>query len=131
MLLHVSVIWACLGTWVLLDGSAIDPANAILYEGWPLWVRASLWYSTALVALVAAFVRRWQDFGWLALVIGPAERAIGHIMSLWHYLVPGDPPGTGLSAVVWTILWLVMLSVTVTLAGFDEDTPRVGDVVES
>lgn len=129
-LLHFALIWLCLGAYVLGSQNDIDPADAVLYEGWPIWLRASLWFVTGGLALLAAFWRRVQDVGWLALALLPAERLFGHLFSIYHYFVPGDPPGT-IEGFVWLGMWAIILSFIVACAGMNEDTARAGDVVES
>ena len=127
-------LWLLMGVVVAVSDSAIDPGDAIAYEALPIWLRTAMWVSTALVALAASYRIRWQDWGWWALAIMPAERALSHAWSVlhslshaWsvlHSLIPSHPPGTTAEGVASLLLWVGITHLVLTLAGWDEDTVR-------
>ena len=68
------------------------PARAVLYEVWPVDLRVWLWLALGLTAVILAWTP-WRRYGWIAVVVMPAQRLLSHAWSLWHYLAPGWPPG--------------------------------------
>lgn len=117
----LGLLWLLMGAVVATSRQAIDPADAILYEALPIWARFALWTSTGLIALAASLRIRWQDVGWMALAVMPAERAISHGWSLAHGLIPGHPPGMTWAALESILLWAGIARLILLLAGWDED----------
>ncbi len=116
-------LWLLMGIVVAVTEHAINPADAIAYEAIPIPVRVAGWVGPALVAFVASLRLRWQDWGWLALTLMPAERAISHAWSVLQSLIPGEPPGTR-EGVFSLLLWVGITHLILILAGWDEDTVR-------
>ena len=100
----------------------IIEGEAVLYEKIPVSIRVALWVSSGLLAVVAAYRLRWQNKGWMALTIMPAERAISHFWSFAQSVVPGDPPGTRLEGLALFFLWALIIRILLLVAGWDEDT---------
>jgi len=122
-------LWLLMGVVVAVTEHAIDLGDvvrgcAVAYEAIPIPVRVALWVGTALVAFVASMRLRWQDWGWWALTILPAERALSHAWSVLHSLIPGEPPGTTAEGVASLLLWTGITHLILILAGWDEDTVR-------
>lgn len=116
--------WLLMGIVVAVTEREIDHGDAIAYEAIPIPVRVAMWVGTALLAFVASMRPRWQDWGWWALTILPAERAISHAWSVLHSLIPGEPPGTTAEGVFSLLLWVGITHLILILAGWDEDTVR-------
>lgn len=115
----LAALWLLMGTRVAAthDPALIDPGRAVLYEVWPLWLRVTAWCATGTAGLVAALWPRWQDAGWWALLVMPAERVISYIWSLAHSLIPGWPPGASWEALIGLVTWGGILSLLLLLAG--------------
>ena len=138
---RVRVLRTLAGLWMLMgvvvavtEQAATQPLSLTLcsvapllaYEAVPIPVRVALWVGTALLAFVASMRLRWQDYGWLALTIMPAERALSHLWSLGHGLIPGEPPGTTWAGIASALLWAGITHLVLIMAGWDEDTPNEG-----
>lgn len=115
-------LWLLMGSIVAATGHDIDPCDAIWYESLPAALASALWTSTGLVALAAAYRVTWQNAGWWALALMPAERALSHAYSLAHGLIPGEPPGTTWAGAASMLLWAGIVHLVILLAGWDEDT---------
>lgn len=123
VLRDLALLWLLMGSVVATTGHSIDPGDAILYEAIPVPIRVALWIGCGLIALAASCRVRWQDRGWMALAVMPAERCISHVWSLAHSLIPGEPPGTTWEGIAFTFLWAGITHLVLILAGWDEDTP--------
>ena len=104
-----ALLWVALGhvgmaAWVSDPRLALDPDRAILWEAWPLMLRTCLWVLSAVVVAFGAWRPRWETVAFAVAMVMPIERAVGHLWSWAHHLIPGSPPGdpTGWGpAVVW------------------------------
>ena len=115
-------LWLLMGIVVAVTEVDRVLGDAIAYEAIPIPVRVALWVGTALIAFVASMRLRWQDWGWWALTLLPAERAISHAWSVIQSLIPGDPPGTTAEGIASLLLWTGITHLILILAGWDEDT---------
>ena len=123
-LINFGLLWLLMGFAVYAGAPSalILEHEAVLYEKIPVTIRAALWVFTGLLALGAAYRLRWQNKGWMALTIMPAERAISHLWSFAQSVVPGDPPGTRIEGLTLFFLWALTLRILLLVAGWDEDT---------
>lgn len=123
-LINFGLLWLLMG-FAVYAGAPSNPiveGEAVLYEKIPVAIRAALWMGTGLLAVGAAYRLRWQNRGWMALTVMPAERALSHLWSFVQGVVPGDPPGTRLEGLALFLLWVLILRVLLLVAGWDEDT---------
>lgn len=102
-----------------IDPSHINPGDAILFELLPVPVRAAMWATTGALAIACAPSRRWQKLGWVAIMLMPMERALGHLWSTAMYLIPGYPPGLA-SAPAELVVWAALSGVVWITAGWPE-----------
>ena len=123
-LINFGLLWLLMGFAVYAGASStlILEGEAVLYEKIPVPIRVALWTSTGLLAVGAAYRLRWQNKGWMALTIMPAERAISHLWSFIQSVVPGDPPGARFEGLALFLLWVLILRILLLVAGWDEDT---------
>ena len=104
-----ALLWIAAGhigmaAWVSDPRIAANPDRAILWEGWPIGLRVTLWLIAATIALAGACWSRWESIAFAAAMVMPIERAAGYLWSWVHHLLPGAPPGDQLSwgpALVW------------------------------
>jgi len=120
VLLILGVIWLFIGISIIADPYAGGSRNqGLFHEESPSWLRATLWITTALFALSAAWrpAGRRDDWGYMALILMPTVRAMSF---LWAWLInlfggQGDPVGW-LGFIVWgTVVILVY-----TISGWPE-----------
>lgn len=90
MLLVLAALWG----WLFVLPLLIGPTREldVLYHQWPEGVRATMWAATIVTAAIAAFVPPRQDwFGWVALVLMPAERFFAWVWAgIEHTLSDGE-----------------------------------------
>ena len=104
-----ALLWIAAGhigmaAWVLDPRITVNPDRAILWEGWPIGLRVTLWLVAATIVLVGALRPRWESIAFGAAMVMPIERAAGYLWSWVHHLLPGAPPGDQLGwgpALVW------------------------------
>ena len=104
-----ALLWIAAGhvgmaAWVSYPRLTVDPARAILWEGWPIGLRVTLWLIAATIVLAGALRPRWESIAFGAAMVMPIERAAGYLWSWIHHLLPGAPPGDQLGwgpALVW------------------------------
>ena len=104
-----ALLWVALGhvgmaAWASDPRIAVNPDRAILWEGWPIGIRVTLWLIAATIVLAGALRPRWESVAFAAAMVMPIERAAGHLWSWVHHLLPGAPPGDPLGwgpALVW------------------------------
>lgn len=102
-----------------VNGADIDPGDAILFELLPVPLRAAMWATTGVVAILCAPSRRWQKLGWVAIMVMPMERTVGHLWSAVMYYLPGYPPGLA-SAPAELAVWAAISGVVWITAGWPE-----------
>lgn len=107
---------------------SIDPGDAILFEMLPVTLRATMWAITGTVAVAMAPSLRWQKIGWVAAMLMPMERLVGHFWSAVMYYIPGYPPGL-VTAPAELLVWAAISGLVWTTAGWPEPhTPGVSAV---
>lgn len=105
-LLVIALIHLAMAAWIM-DPAAVrpfDPDRAILWEGMPPPVRATLWAAAGLLVLAGAVRVEWETAAYAVAVVMPLERAIGHLWSWGQWWVPGTPGGHAFgwaAALVW------------------------------
>ncbi len=102
-----------------IRSSDINPGDAILFELLPVPIRAVAWSTLGLIAISSAPLRRYQKLGWVAAMIMPAERSIGHAWSAIMYYIPGYPPGL-VHAPAEFLVWVSLSGVVLITAGWPE-----------
>lgn len=122
-LLYLARAWQ-----IAADEAIVDPADAILHETMPIWLRGALWAVCGTAVLVAACRPRWHPIGFGVAVVMPLERVIGYGWSALAYLLPGAPPGK-LSSLPWCLWWASFAALIVALSRWPEPQPhpRKGD----
>ena len=120
-LITIGGLFVLMGMIVLTEKSPINLGETILYEPFPLWLRVSGWVASGLVAVLCAFRVRWQDWGYRALFLMPAERLFSHSWAGWHSVWPGGLPGQGWAALWAVCLWAGIVWHLYRLAGWSED----------
>ena len=116
--LALAVLHLGMGLRVILgDHVEHDPNRAVLFElmGWEL--RATLWITLGIAAVIVA---RWRiGIAWVLLVLMPVQRLVGWAWSVVAWIVPGLPDGTTTS-VGESLIWAGILGLIVTLAGWPD-----------
>ena len=102
-----------------VSSSDIDPGDAILFELFPVPVRAAMWTVTGLVAVLCAPSRRWQKLGWVAAMVMPMEHTVGHVWSAVMYYLPGYPPGLIIAPAEMAV-WAAISGLVWVTAGWPE-----------
>jgi len=116
VLLILGVIWVFIGISTILDPYAgVGRNRGLFHEALPVWLRATLWIGTALLALSSAWrvAGRRDDWGYMALILMPTVRAMSY---LWAWLIDlfgghGDPTGW-LGALVWATLAILVYTIS-------------------
>jgi hypothetical protein len=111
VLLTLGFAWIMFGVGVLLE-EPIPGTEKLLHEQIPGPIRFTLWASMGLFAMANAFAppRKSDKWGFLALYIMPAERALSYV---WGWIgswdnVDGYSRGW-FSAIVWIIVMILVL----------------------
>ena len=107
-----ALLWIAAGhigmaAWVSDPRITVNPDRAILWEGWPIGLRVTLWLVAAAIVLVGALRPRWESIAFGAAMVMPIERSAGYLWSWVHHLLPGAPPGDQLGwgpALVWACI---------------------------
>jgi len=123
VLIILGIIWAFIGISTITDPYAGAGRNqGLFHEALPVWLRATLWIGTALLALSSAWrvAGRRDDWGYMGLILMPTVRAMSY---LWAWLIDlfggqGDPTGW-LGFIVWGTVTILVY----TISGWPE-TPK-------
>lgn len=114
--------------WLAMAGAILEEDPGLLryrfgYMYLPVWLRASLWALTGLVAIASAWRPQGKSDSWgfVALYIMPAQRAAAHLIAWMDSL---DGKGGDHSAWVTTIFYLIFLAVIIICAGWKEPLKR-------
>lgn len=111
-LIVVSTIWVLIGLSIHLRGDP-DPEHTVMLEHFGEWLRIAIWWGAAVVGYVTAWWPPGKDrWGWTALVIPPALRALQYLVAWGLGVASGDMfgyAGAWLEAIAWTLvtLWVV------------------------
>lgn len=112
----LGVVWMFVGYQLVWHGEPEPGVNPVPLELLPISVRAGIWFASAAVAFVTAIWPPGRDrFGFMALVIPGALRALSYWWALGAGLVTGNEIGDYHrwdDALVWTaeVLFVVMLA---------------------
>jgi len=118
VLLILGVIWLFIGISIIADPYAGGGrSQGLFHEALPTWLRATLWITTALFALSAAWrvAGRRDDWGYMALILMPTVRAMSFLWAWLVHLIPGPPDGdpTGwLGFIVWGTVTVLVYTIS-------------------
>lgn len=119
VLLILGVIWMVIGISAVIDPyvgiGGGDPQQGLFHEALPVWLRATLWIGTGLLAVSFAWrtAGRRDDWGYMALILMPIVRTASYG---WAWLVHltgghGDPSGW-LGAIVWATFAILVYTIS-------------------
>jgi hypothetical protein len=78
-LLIFGIIYVFMGVAITFN-RAVDPA--LIHTQIPFPIRIAIWSGAGMVAILAAFLPRWEIIGFALLFIGPAERFLSFSVAL-------------------------------------------------
>lgn len=112
------------GLILLHDPGRFAPDDAVFYATFfPLPLRVGLWVGTGILTVFFACCPRTERWAWVAVVVMPAERFVGHVWSMIAWVIPGIPGGSEWAA-AYMLFWGGLLTVLLVLAGWREDIPE-------
>lgn len=112
-LVLIGSIWVALG----LSTLALDNIDHL-----PLTVGIA-WIVTGTVAIMSAQRRQGHDaFGFLALYVMAAFRALTHLSDVVLWIVPDGRPGE-LQGIVGVLVWAAVIALIVLVSGWKEPEP--------
>lgn len=119
VLLPLAVVWVVTGLRLLLLPDA-TPGFTLPIEHLPMPGRVALWWATAAVAVVLAWVPAWTTWGYVALVIPAGFR----FLSYGGAVVLGDVSPL---LILDVVVWAAITALIVTLARVVEDCDAPDD----
>lgn len=123
VMILMSALWLYVGVGIILDGP--DPRDGLIHTLWPIWFRSIEWILPAVVAFFMAW--RVNDTpGWVLLLLPPLIRAASFLYgwAVWQISDGADGYQDG----AWSsILYLFMIGIVLTCAGWPDYPPRTPD----
>jgi hypothetical protein len=78
-LLIFGIIYVFMGVAITFNRT-VDPA--LIHTQIPFPIRVAIWSGAGVIAILAAFMPRWEIIGFALLFIGPAERFLSFAVAL-------------------------------------------------
>lgn len=128
-LLLLGTAWVIIGIGIELEPPSRAPGELILHELLPVPLRAAMWASTGLVALVCGVRGRTRDdtVGFVAIMLMPLERTLSFLGS-WgiyggttavHRWIDTDVEVTGYERGWYgALVWLIVVILVQIIAGW-------------
>lgn len=123
----VGIVWILIGVATYADPDR-DPAQILLVEYLPLWLRIVLWVGAGVVALVTSWWPPGADrFGFMALIAPAMIRAGSYGWSWLTYWLTGGELGDK-QAWIDGLAWFAIVAFVLLLAAWPEpgETKRRG-----
>jgi|SRR5215216_5779300 len=106
VLMLIGFLWL-LTAWTVAQLPVPSTRPPAPHEEIPSWIRETAWVLTGLTAMVFAFFRQGRDkWGFFALMIMPAERALSWLAAIIFHFTSSNPypplPLSGGQCLAWT-----------------------------
>lgn len=111
------------GLIVLRDPGLFPPDDAVFFATFPIPLRVGLWIGTGALTILFALHPHTERAAWVTVMIMPAERLVGHTVSLIAWLWPGGRGGSEWAA-AYMLFWGGLVAVLLMAAGWREDVPE-------
>lgn len=121
-LLIFGIVFILTGVKTLLDPTDWDPDRLLLFTYLPAEVRAALWGSSGILAIIAACKRDpgHDSFGFVGLVVPSFMTFFSYVWSTVAFLLGEISWGLGWHS---ALVWLLILAFISMIAGWPEPVP--------